>query len=65
MQRRLVNAMQDLSAQYDKTVRNSSGDIIQFTYGEDNVDPAKSDNGKAVNLDVLLNRILESPDEID
>ncbi|MHA2252614.1 MAG: DNA-directed RNA polymerase subunit A', partial [Candidatus Kariarchaeaceae archaeon] len=65
MQRRLVNAMQDISAQYDKTVRNSAGDVIQFNFGEDNVDPAKSDNGKAVNIDVLLDRLLESPDEIE
>lgn len=65
MQRRLVNAMQDLSAQYDQTVRNSAGEIIQFRFGDDNIDPAKSDHGTAVNLDVLLNRILESEDEID
>lgn len=58
MQRRLVNAMQDLSAQYDKTVRNSSGDIIQFVFGDDNIDPAKSDNGKAVNIDVILQNVL-------
>ena len=65
MQRRLVNAMQDLSAHYDKTVRNSTGNIIQFVYGDDNVDPAKSDNGKAVNLDVLMDRLLESEDEVE
>jgi DNA-directed RNA polymerase subunit A' len=65
MQRRLVNAMQDLSAQYDKTVRNAAGEIIQFRFGEDNIDPAKSDAGKAVNLDVIMNRILEADDEIE
>jgi DNA-directed RNA polymerase subunit A' len=64
MQRRLVNAMQDLSAQYDKTVRNAAGEIIQFTYGDDNIDPAKSDAGNAVNLDVIMNRILEAEDEV-
>lgn len=65
MQRRLVNAMQDLSSQYDKTVRNSTGAIIQFQFGDDNIDPAKSDHGKAVNIDVLMNKILENEDEID
>jgi len=65
MQRRLVNAMQDLSSQYDKTVRNAGGEIIQFLYGDDNIDPAKSDAGKAVNLDIILARSLESEDEIE
>ncbi len=60
MQRRLVNALQDLSSHYDQTVRNSSGDIIQFRFGEDNVDPAKSDFGLAVNLDVIMDRILDT-----
>ena len=65
MQRRLVNAMQDLSAHYDKTVRNAAGEIIQFTYGDDNIDPAKSDAGLAVNLDVIMNRVLFSDDEME
>ncbi|MFW9830548.1 MAG: DNA-directed RNA polymerase subunit A', partial [Candidatus Thorarchaeota archaeon] len=58
MQRRLINALQDIKVEYDGTVRNSSGEIIQFKYGEDGVDPARSDHGKAVNLDVLIERIL-------
>ncbi len=63
MQRRLVNAMQDLTANYDKTVRNSTGEIIQFKFGEDNIDPAKSDNGKAVNIDVILQTVLGEDEE--
>lgn len=35
IQRRLVKAMEDLCVQYDGTVRNSVGEIIQFLYGED------------------------------
>ena len=46
MERRLVNAMQDLRVEYDGTVRNSRGHIIQFFVGGDGVDPAKSDAGK-------------------
>ncbi|UKZ75472.1 hypothetical protein TrVFT333_003157 [Trichoderma virens FT-333] len=38
IQRRLVKALEDLNAQYDGTVRNSLGDIIQFLYGEDGLD---------------------------
>ncbi len=63
MQRRLVNAMQDLASHYDRTVRNSTGEIIQFKFGEDNVDPAKSDFGKAVNLDVILQKVLEEDED--
>ena len=40
MQRRLVKSLEDLSLQYDYTVRSSMGDIIQFIYGEDGMDPA-------------------------
>jgi DNA-directed RNA polymerase subunit A' len=57
MQRRLINALEHLRVEYDGTVRDSSGDIVQFTYGEDGVDPAKSDHGKAVDVINLIERI--------
>ncbi len=57
MQRRLINALEYLSVEYDGTVRDSKGDIIQFRYGEDGVDPAKSDHGKAVNIQRLVDRV--------
>ncbi len=57
MQRRLINALEHLRIEYDGTVRNSVGDIIQFWYGEDGVDPAKSDHGKAVNVSRLVEQI--------
>ncbi|RLI23627.1 DNA-directed RNA polymerase subunit A'/A'', partial [Candidatus Bathyarchaeota archaeon] len=57
MQRRLINALEHLRIEYDGTVRNSNGDIIQFRYGEDGVDPAKSDHGKAVNVSRLVEQI--------
>ncbi|XP_048419560.1 DNA-directed RNA polymerase III subunit RPC1 isoform X2 [Stegostoma tigrinum] len=40
MQRRLVKSLEDLCTQYDLTVRSSTGDIIQFIYGGDGLDPA-------------------------
>jgi DNA-directed RNA polymerase subunit A' len=46
MQRRLVNALQDLKVWPDGSIRNSVGEIIQFLAGEDGIDPAKSDWGK-------------------
>jgi len=57
MQRRLINAMEHLRVEYDGTVRNSAGEIIQFKYGEDGVDPAKSDHGKAVNVARLIDQV--------
>ncbi|MHA1396283.1 MAG: DNA-directed RNA polymerase subunit A' [Candidatus Heimdallarchaeaceae archaeon] len=63
MQRRLVNALQDISSCYDKTVRNAAGEIVQFLYGDDNVDPAKSDHGKAVNVSIIIDKILETQPE--
>ncbi|XP_026580851.1 DNA-directed RNA polymerase III subunit RPC1-like, partial [Pseudonaja textilis] len=38
--RRLVKSLEDLCSQYDLTVRSSTGDIIQFIYGGDGLDPA-------------------------
>ena len=46
LQRRLVNALQDLKIAYDSTVRDASGRIVQFVYGADGIDVSKSDNGK-------------------
>lgn len=35
IQRRLMKAMEDVKVCYDRTVRNSSQEILQFLYGED------------------------------
>ena len=44
IQRRLVKGLEDVSVQYDGTVRiNSNGKIVQFKYGDDNVDPMRMD----------------------
>ena len=44
--RRLANALQDLRVEYDDTVRDANGMIIQFQYGEDGIDVSRSANGK-------------------
>ncbi|MGI0092388.1 MAG: DNA-directed RNA polymerase subunit A', partial [Nitrososphaerales archaeon] len=62
MQRRLVNALEHLKVEYDLTVRDPNGNIIQFKYGEDGIDPAKSDHGRAVNLERLIDTIALSAD---
>lgn len=64
-QRRLINALEDLEVKYDGTVRDTRGMIVQFEYGEDSVDPSKSDYGRPVNIqriiqDVVGGSIVES-----
>lgn len=49
MYRRVSNAVQDLTVDYDLSVRNADGTIIQFTAGEDGIDPTKSDRGELTN----------------
>ncbi|MEM1834135.1 MAG: DNA-directed RNA polymerase subunit A' [Thermosphaera sp.] len=58
MQRRLINALQDLRVEYDGTVRATSGELVQLVYGEDGVDPMKSDHGKAVNVNRVIEKIV-------
>ena len=43
--RRLSNAMQDLKVEYDGSVRDASGKIVQFSYGEDNLDVSRTKDG--------------------
>ncbi|KZT20622.1 beta and beta-prime subunits of DNA dependent RNA-polymerase [Neolentinus lepideus HHB14362 ss-1] len=39
MQRRLMKALEDLTTHYDLSVRNATGGMVQFTYGDDGLDP--------------------------
>ncbi|KAL4189457.1 hypothetical protein AMTRI_Chr08g165460 [Amborella trichopoda] len=59
LSRRLIKSLEDLSTHYDDTVRNSSGTIIQFSYGDDGMDPAKMEgkSGVPLNLDRLFMKI--------
>jgi DNA-directed RNA polymerase beta' subunit len=43
IQRRLIKGLEDLKVEYDMTVRNSRGKIIQFLYGDDGFDPMKTE----------------------
>ena len=54
MQRRLINALEHIRLEYDGTVRDPHGHIIQFLYGEDGIDVAKSDHGEAFNITRLI-----------
>ncbi|MDR0900283.1 MAG: DNA-directed RNA polymerase subunit A' [Methanobrevibacter sp.] len=57
MQRRLVNALQDLKVKENGLVTDNRGMVIQTMFGEDGVDPAKSDYGKAADLDKLIDEM--------
>ncbi|NLL94371.1 MAG: DNA-directed RNA polymerase subunit A' [Thermoplasmatales archaeon] len=65
MQRRLVSALEDLKLMPDGSVRNTAGTIVQFTYGEDGCDPAKTVQGKSLDVDDLFSRVLgDKADEL-
>ena len=44
IQRRLVKGLEDLMVSYDMTVRTNKSKIVQFTYGDDGIDPIKVEN---------------------
>ena len=44
IQRRLIKGLEDLKVEYDMTVRNSKGKIVQFIYGDDGFDSTKAEN---------------------
>ncbi|MBI5046893.1 DNA-directed RNA polymerase subunit A' [Candidatus Micrarchaeota archaeon] len=48
MQRRLINALQDLVVYEDLTVRNTDLSIVQFIYGADGCDPMVSSKAEVV-----------------
>jgi DNA-directed RNA polymerase III subunit RPC1 len=39
MSRRLIKSLEDLSCQYDMTVRDAAGNLVQFKFGDDGLDP--------------------------
>ena len=67
MARRLMKALEDLSLRYDNSVRNSENTVVQFTYGDDSLDPEKMENNdRPVQFDRLHLHITQThpcPDE--
>jgi DNA-directed RNA polymerase subunit A' len=59
LQRRLINALQDLKVAYDGTVRTTGGRIIQFQFGEDGTDPTKSAFGDPVDVKGIVESVLK------
>ena len=51
MARRLMKALEDLSLQYDNSVRNSENTVVQFVYGDDGLNPqSMEDNDRPVDF---------------
>jgi DNA-directed RNA polymerase subunit A' len=59
LQRRLVNALQDLEVRYDGTVQETRGMIVQFQYGEDGVDASRRDYASPDNVKRIISRVLQ------
>ncbi|WP_276255770.1 DNA-directed RNA polymerase subunit A' [Halomontanus rarus] len=62
LQRRLINALSELEAQYDGTVRDTSDTIVQFEFGEDGTSPVMVSSGDENDIDVdhIADRVLDS-----
>lgn len=65
LQRCLIKHLEGLTVQYDQTVRDSCGSVIQFLYGEDGLDIVKSQmlKEKAFKLLVENYKIIKPSDE--
>ena len=67
IQRQLVKAMEDLTIQYDGTVRDSRMNIVQFKYGEDGVNATKIESAnlglaKLSNAEIMKSYGMEGAD---
>ena len=56
--RRLSNALQDLKVEYDGTVRDASGRVVQFSYGEDGLDVSKTKGG-TIDIPKIVEEVMQ------
>jgi DNA-directed RNA polymerase subunit A' len=61
LQRRLINALSELEAQYDGTVRDTSDTVVQFEFGEDGTSPVQVSSNEEFDIDIesITDRIIE------
>ncbi|QLD85506.1 DNA-directed RNA polymerase subunit A' [Natronomonas halophila] len=61
LQRRLINALSELEAQYDGTVRDTSDTIVQFEFGEDGTSPVRVSSSEDYDIDIesITDRIVD------
>ncbi|MFA9516843.1 DNA-directed RNA polymerase subunit A' [Halopenitus sp. H-Gu1] len=62
LQRRLINALSELEAQYDGSVRDTSGRLVQFEFGEDGTSPIKVSSSEDYEIEVeqIADRVLSA-----
>jgi DNA-directed RNA polymerase subunit A' len=67
LQRRLINALSELEAQYDGTVRDTGDNIVQFEFGEDSTSPVKVSSSEEGGVDVeeVAERVVDAEFESD
>ena len=59
IQRRLIKGMEDLKVEYDLTVRNNKGKIIQYKYGDNGMDTVKFEKQQLPLSDMGIDDIYE------
>jgi len=65
IQRRLIKGMEDLMVNYDMTVRTNKNVIVQFKYGDDNIDTTKVENQILPIVNMSVQDIYEHYNVID
>jgi DNA-directed RNA polymerase subunit A' len=67
LQRRLINALSELEAQYDGTVRDTSDTIVQFEFGEDGTSPVKvaSNDDNDIDVEQIADRVIDAEFDSD
>ena len=62
IQRRVMKACEDLSVQYDWTVRSAKKNIVQFRFGEDSLDPLvmEGSNNAPVNFAAMWKNLVNA-----
>jgi len=70
IERRLVKSMEDTKVYYDFTVRNATGVIVQFLYGEDGFDGSKVEKQdipimEMTTFEMVENYLLRKEDELN
>lgn len=59
MQRRLIKGLEDLVVHYDYSVRNSDGEVVQFEYGDDCIDPINIESDDfIIDLEYYWNHVM-------
>jgi len=59
IQRRIVKVMEDISVKYDGTVRNTEGNIFQFSYGDDGFNASETIFRKGVSQSCDVGRMID------